>query len=356
MYRPDYKANINSVLGSYYIRYDSMLRLNNAILQGYQNNEIDVYVDLKNMLKKLYSVEVYSNQKFSICAAIINLAAHIRGYYRTRHSLWARIYLVYGEDSAFNHTQYYQYFSDEDLRENSLNKNTNEEFINSQLELVKILCAYINEVYYVRKKSDFSMFTYDNIIENGKDRINVIISKSKYTYQIPVFANNTVLFRPVKTVSDNGLLDTSFLVTKNTALVLANNKSKNQDIVHINPELIGLFWALNGLSEKHVHSLVNITRAVKMILDACKSGKILNAYNSDPVYVFNNLLNLYTIIDANTFSYRFYAIDLITQYRIYKNSVESKDYSWKIDLQDPETVKQISSKYFVDNPLDLLNL
>ena len=32
---------------------------------------------------------------------------------------------------------------------------------------------------------------------------------------------------------------------------------------------------------------------------------------------------------------------------------ESKDISWLINLNDPDTVKDINNKYFIDNPLDL---
>ena len=146
--------DVSQALGSYYIKYDRMLEINNSIFQSISDDnintsEIDVYIDLKNMLSKLYAMDVFSNKRFSICAAIINLAAHIRGYYKTRHRLWARIFLVYGEDSSSNHRQFYQKFGEDTFSQENFKHQETNKFIHSQLELVKILCAYINELYFI---------------------------------------------------------------------------------------------------------------------------------------------------------------------------------------------------------------
>ena len=122
-------------------------------------------------------MDVFSNKRFSICAAIINLAAHIRGYYKTRHRLWARIFLVYGEDSSSNHRQFYQKFGEDIFSQENFKHQETNKFIHSQLELVKILCAYINELYFIYKSADFSMFTYGNIL-NNPDRLSIVITKS----------------------------------------------------------------------------------------------------------------------------------------------------------------------------------
>jgi hypothetical protein len=269
--------DVSQALGSYYIKYDRMLEINNSIFQSISDDnintsEIDVYIDLKNMLSKLYVMDVFSNKRFSICAAIINLAAHIRGYYKTRHRLWARIFLVYGEDSSSNHRQFYQKFGEDIFSQENFKHQETNKFIHSQLELVKILCAYINELYFIYKSADFSMFTYGNIL-NNPDRLSIVITKSKYNFQIPVFAKNCFLIRPLKMYNQSaGLVeDNSYVVYKNNALTTAYKKHNLNKLVKINPELMSLVWTLNGLPEKNVHQLVNITRATKMILDPIES-------------------------------------------------------------------------------------
>ena len=177
----DYKHNIEAILRAYYIKYDRLLELNKVIIPNtnIQNpDHIDIYIDLYDMLKSVYTVDVYANNRLSICSSVINLVAHIRGYYMTRHRLWARIFVVYGEDIADNHRRFYQDFGD-DHRDKSIKYDSIKEFINSQLELVKILCAYINEVYFVHKKTDFSLFTYDNILKN-KNSIFILFGANTF--------------------------------------------------------------------------------------------------------------------------------------------------------------------------------
>ena len=120
----------------------------------------------------------------------------------------------------------------------------------------------------------------------------------------------------------------------------------------INPKLLSLIMTLNGLPSKKLLTMVNITTAVGRIYKAITENKIINDYNSDINYVYNQL-ELFSKIDQDNFRLRFNAVDLVFQHRLYYHMAECKDISWLIDLQDPDTVKNINNKYFADNPLDL---
>ena len=171
----DIKVNLESLLLSYYIKYDKLLELNNEAFANVQSDRIDIYIDIYDMLKPIYTRDVYANKSFVIVSSIINLAAHLRAYYWTRHRMTSRIFLVYGDCSSISHKQFLPMFGDDEFR-GTLNYAKNEEFIKSQLELVKILAAYIYDVYYIPRKCNFSIFTYDNILRNPNIPA-VIISK-----------------------------------------------------------------------------------------------------------------------------------------------------------------------------------
>lgn len=356
----DYKHNIEAILRAYYIKYDRLLELNKVVISNtnIQNpDHIDIYIDLYDMLKSVYTVDVYANNRLSICSSVINLVAHIRGYYMTRHRLWTRIFVVYGEDTADNHRRFYQDFGDDHM-DKSIKYDSIKEFINSQLELVKILCAYINEVYFVHKKTDFSLFTYDNILKN-KDSISIIFTRSKYVNQIPALLNNVYIFRPKKSKDNGASVDLSYVVYYNNAIITHYMKSPSvlDKLKYINPNMLSLFLTINGCSDKHVTPLINISRTTNIIIDAVRSNRILNGYNSDMNYVYSNVLAPNNInIDIVSFINRFKAIDIPYQNMIYQSQVESKDYTWFIDLNDPNTVRTINNQYFIDNPLDLNNL
>jgi hypothetical protein len=185
---------------------------------------------------------------------------------------------------------------------------------------------------------------------------SIIISKSKYAYQLPALFNNVYLLRPQK---GNGE-DVSYLIYHNIAITKFFSKSINQktieNLVKINPELLSVLIALTGFPSYNMKTVCNITVASRMLADAVTSGRIINRYNTDIDYVYNALEGLDKYIDPVTFKYRFNAVDLVFQHRIYNSSAEARDITWIVDLENKFEVQRINNQYFIDNPLDLNNL
>ena len=350
----DIKYDVESILFSYYIKYDSMAKLNSHLNAPQGLKSVDIYIDLYDLLKRLYKQEYDTRKKFTVTASIINLAAHYRAYYRTRHRLWARIFLVYADESSNNHRMFIPTFGinhDDQM----VSFDTTRAYIKSQLELVKILAAYIDDVYFIERTCDFAVFAYDNILKNPNE-LPIIITRSSYAYQIPALLQNAYIFRPKKTKDG----DMSYCVKFNQALVEYYAKAKSETVlkrlVKINPQLLSILMDLNGCADKHVAGVTNITRATMLLEDAIDHNRIINGYNTDTAYLYNTLIGINTIIDPASFDYRFKALDIVYQDMIYNHSVESKDSTWVINLHDADTVKSINNQYFIDSPLDLNNL
>ena len=305
----DYKVNLESLLLSYYIRYDRLLNMTMASLADIQIDTVDVYIDLYDYLKPIYTKDIYANKRFLVVSSIINLAAHIRGFFRTRHRLYTRIYLVYGESITDQHKVFYPSFGDDSFRQT----------MNYQ-------------------------------------KTAVIFTKSKYAYQIPAMLPNAKIFRPKKTKDG----DASYIVSK--PYVYGNIYNKISDVhtldrlTKINPELCSIMLTLTGLPSYGVNSIFNVRAASKILYNAIEQGRILNGYTSDIDYIYNNISSVENKIDPVTFKYRFNTIDLVYQHRIYNSTAEARDISWQINLNDPKTVQDINNKYFADNPLDLNSL
>lgn len=347
----DTKINLESLLLSHYIKYNKLFELSNIALSDIKFNTIDIYIDLYDILKSLYIMDVKINKKFIIVSSIINLIAHYREYFWSRHRLYTRIFLVYANNTSNNQKQFVPNFGNDYFNTKNYIKITS--FIDSQLELVKILTAYINDAYYIRRISHFSNFVYNNIAKNNFN-YSLIISKDKYNYQLPALNSNIIIFKPKKY---NGN-DISYFINKNNVYDCLYSKcSKNtiNTLHELNSELLSLILSLNGLP-KYLYSIININSAIKLIHDSIIKNKIINGYNSDIKYVANNLNGLSNYIDPVSLEYRFNAIDLVFQNKIYNSTPESHDMKWYINLKDPETVKNINNKYFIDNPLDLNNL
>lgn len=345
--------NLENLLLSYYIKYDKLFTLCNISLLNINSDFVDIYIDLYDMLKPIYTRNIYANKKYLIVSSIINLAAHMRNYFWTRHRLNTRIFLIYGACTTISHKQFCPSFGDDKFRE-TVDYQKNNIFINSQLKLVKILCAYINDVYFVSKAADFSVLAYDNIVNNLMAPA-IVITKSKYAYQIPALLNNAVIFRPKKYNGE----DISYSVTKSNVYSKFFSKASSNTIEsmqNIDPSLLSVIIAMNGLPKYNMNSVININTVIKMLNEAISNNKIINYYNNDIDFVYNNLNGINKFMDNMSFKYRFNAVDIITQHRIYNSTAEARDSSWIINLNDPNTVKDINNKYFIDNPLDLNSL
>ena len=351
----DTRQNLESILYGYYIKYTKMQELvNQAFLNTPQSNSIDIYVDVFDMLKPIYSKDIYTNKQYVIVSSVINLAAHLRQYFRRYHNMWTRIFLVYADDTTTNHKQFCNEFTVNDYS-NTLNYDRNNELILSQLELVKILAAYIEDVYFVKKNTMFPMFVYDNILKN----INIpaiILTKNNYAYQIPAFVPNTAVFRPKKYNSE----DNSYAIFGTNVLYqYYSNITSAKTLEYlrvINPQYLSLLMALTGNKQFNLVSRVSSTVAIRIIYEAITSSKILNSQTADIYYLYGSTPDLSKYVNDIILSVRYKACDLIYQHLLYTQMPEALDYTWMVNFNDPATVQDINNRYFIDNPLDLNSL
>lgn len=341
-------VDLDSILLAYYIKYDSLQKICNESLYNISSNTLDVYVDIFDMIKPIYTTEYHTNKRFPFVTAILNIAAHIRNYFWSRHRIWAKIYLVYGDyTSSLN--VFYPEMNSSSIR-NTASYMRISSILNQELELVKILAAYINGIYFVKRNTNCGIFILDNIMKTKQP--SIIISKDKYLYQIPALLENVVIFRPKKTNGE----DISYFINRNNVLPHFYSKASQatlSDLSYINPALLSVLIALNGFPQYNMKSAVSINIAVSLLKDAIQNGRLLNNNNTDINYLYNQLYGVAKYIDMVSFSNRFNAIDILSQFRIYNSSIESKDLSWCLDLNDPNTVRDINNKFFSDNPIDL---
>ena len=351
----DIKLDIEPMLYGYYIQYQKLLQLTSETFAqdpNYRNCDcVNIYIDLYDMLMPLYRTDIYANKQFIVVSAIINLAAHMREYYYSRHGVNSKIYLIYADDTSFNHKQFYNSFCNDKFKETRNYPRINE-VIESQLKLVKILCGYIYGVYYMRRSVDFSVVAFDEICKESNSIPAIVLTKSKYAYQIPALCDNCVLLRPKK----YGGEDTSIAITNMNVIPAYCDKINSDNAIkkmtELSSALLSLLMTLTGVNCRGVTRLLNGTTVINKIHTAVSNNAILNAYNTDTDYVYNNL-DIMSTIDPVSFRYRFNAIDLIFQHRLYINSAESKDITHLVDLYDRSAVHHINNTYFQDNPLNL---
>ena len=329
---------INGAMFSYYIRYEKLFELCNKSLKDIDVDTINVYIDIEDMIKPLYAnLKSYNN--FELSSRVINLIAHIRGYLYSAHRLYARVFLVYGENNYYNNIPY--------IEKNMTSYITINRYIKNELEFVKLLTPYIYDAYYVNKKCNFSTFVYDNITTKQTDHNpNVVITKNKYAYQLPALCDDTHIFRPKKYNGDDISYSISYTNVYDILFKHIKLESTKNKLQTLSPKLIGLFMALIGLPKNGLVGVMNTTTVVNELYNAINNHLLLNDYNGDIEYIYKTIPVIGEYLSYNDFCNRYYYTDLIKQHILYTNTPEYADNSYLINITDPETVKSIAFKYY----------
>lgn len=349
-------VDLEKILLSYYIRYDKMTELFYDMVSCNSSPIVDIYIDLNNYFLSIYKSELmgnnnsYVNKRFVIVSQVINLAAHIRGYFRDYCGKYTRIFLCYCDNSNNNHTRFHQCYND-DTYKTALDYNYKHELIESQLELVRIIAAYLQDIYFIKKTCDFTTFVYHNNKENILLKPTIVFSKDVNACLLCGVCENLYIARPKKYRHQ----DLSYRIDRDNVLSILYG-TNNPNIRAIPAEMLNYVYIMNSNKNIGINRLCNITSIINILYNAIMDNKILPQYNTDPVYVYNVLQDLHKYCSLEEFCNRFYAIDIPYQDIIYSNTIESLDISWRINLKDPEALKNIANQYFIDNPLDLVHL
>jgi hypothetical protein len=329
---------------------------------------LNVFIDANSMVKSIYNIEPSMMQAITpsvIAASLINLAAHIRKYFLSRHGTWCNIYIAYANNLP------------DDVLSNPLNLNYNisnrnkmeandlaRERIDKAFEILELLCPYIPEVYFYRERSYGAetaslinrMIDYANEFKADKKKpdVSLIYSRDTYMYQLVATKSMTVLYRPKKSNQN----DISFSVYKSNLFdayrynELKNKVDSTDRYYGLRYDTFGLILAYSGLKSRSIKSKVSFTSACKHVSVLVNANLIRNGYNGtstinmikDQIDKFGDeIYSRYSVLDV---------VDRCIFYNQRPNIIENS----LVDLNDPEAVKEINNIYFRRNPLDLQNL
>lgn len=357
---------LEQLLYGNYIRYDTLQTLTLSAFANSDAEMCNIYIDMANMLRPLYgtnyniSVENYT----TIASSFINLCAHMRAYYRSRHRVETRIYMVYSDNLGEVPRKFYNDYNASWVN-NFMSKPNITKMIKDNLDLLRILCPYLNDIFLIETTNEPAVAIYDRI---NKDEIlfpgipNIIITKDVYAFQLPAMKMNTVIFRPAKKEG----MDTSFMINTPNVLVSYMQSTHRQGgatidlAANISPELLSLFMAMTNVPSRDVKSVYNANKAIAVINNLIQNHHIVDGYNfvqalvmveqqiqpnlrSRPGQQFNVLA-------------RYKAIDLVFQHSLYMNTPECLNEAYLVRKIDDNSVREINNKYFVSNPLDLNRL
>ena len=370
-----------------YIKYVDLKRLT---LEAFANSEygeaplVNIYIDLSSMIDHLYRYDIIKDSKpIALTAAIINLAAHMRGYFLRYHNVYSNIFFCYSKNQGVYQRLMYPQWNEDMIKTRKANE-ANTKFLQLVLDSVRDLVAYLPSVYYIHSESECSGVIYATILKErdlGNDNPNIILTKEFNTFQIPAIdCKSFIYYKAAKfdssatsyMISGKNVMKIYFMlnnryipnldpstevlvdmftdVTK-TKFITKFDHVANGLIEQVNGWFLPLLIAITNLPSRKVKSLLSYNRGLKFISFIQNIPDLL--YDAETIYHY--LTKFYKgkpPISFSEFETRFDIVSVAHQAMIYRQSMEyNMDY--RIDIDNPAELRTINDHVFKEYPLDL---
>ncbi|WP_301066597.1 hypothetical protein [uncultured Duncaniella sp.] len=350
------------IYGQDYIRYDTMYGMTMHAFNGTPEGNSDfvnVFVDVNSMLRFMYSNIPYQMQDYTcITASMVNLCAHIKSYFWSRHMTFAKVFLVYGDNNPAGMMPGYNghYLTAVEAKKEL------QPIVEASMDLLNILMPYVNECYFVRATNvETAAIIYDMIeILASTGGPNIIYTKDSFDYQLVALCPRTFIYRPKKSNS----MDVSWDVTKTT---LIEKYRHEHGLVH-RPDLNGgipyymlpFIMAMSGLRSRDILGTRNITDAMKTIMGSTRDTRADNLGSmlilGESSLEFWGSLGITNPDTAQVCMKNLVTLNVLTHVRLLRSSNYKHIYQNVVNLYDPDGFKEINNKYFIHYPLDVERL
>ena len=350
-------ATIEQLIMGSCIKYKTLFQLISTSYAGSTCTKINLFIDLNSVLKKLYSIDKWgykSKNKYDMTASIINMCGHYREFFR-QIGVSTNIFLIYGLNCPSMNDTYVQGYNNKFIESYIKKKDVNE-LIESNLEILEMLCQYLPGIYFFNIGTNEVSAMIDYIINklnpmaNGIE--NIVLTKDVLALQLIPYYNVRVL-RPYKT--KNG--DESFIVDNSNLwnMFCVNYRKCQVPEVLVPNTFFQNILAMTKVPERSIFSTNFTISKLFNIINASLRINFLDANKFYTQEAFNTILpQLDVPCNPTELDMRFRAINCRYQasYILLLEKPEFK-YLRLVDLEDPKSVQEIATRYFVDTPLNL---
>jgi hypothetical protein len=350
-------VTIGQIIASNYIKYDRLAQMVTTAFANSNAEKVNLFIDINSCIKPMYASGfnlVSLEEDTAIAAYIINMIAHYRKYFKTRHSVSCDAYLVYSPNIRPEHLLFYSDYNKTMWNTIRLQKEKNDLLLINMAILEK-LCPYLPDTCITMGTFETSVIMQNIINKVRNPNVpNVVISRDIYATQLPAVNPDVIVFRPKKSKQ----IDESYFVANGGCITnLINDRQVHSDASGLNDGLLSLIMALNKLPERDVKTLLSLPKALSLIKSAIETGRVYNNYSSN----ISDIINLFPDKEKTQCIHggldgRFKSIDLVYQSAIYEANPDRHNFKGIANLYDPRGIHSICNEYFKVNPLDLDNL
>ena len=318
-----------------------------------KGEEIIIYINLESILKKLTStitdrenVLITSKRNIILTSCVFNLIAHYR-YYFHKKSVCSRIY-VYGPESV--DTNYLNREYNKDYRTHTSILNTEEttsigKTYEDSIKMIKTILNYVEGVNFITggiiEPSVIPLIINKQFkLENKK---NFIITDDRYDYQY--IKDYFIILKP--------RMEKSILIDFENVMEVLKEKTKCNNIP--NPEINFLSFIISILGDKYRNIDKIKGMGIAKIFKEINKGLEKNIITND----IENINSLSCLINKdyhNDFLINYMTTSIYEQYKKLSD-VEIKYITNQIiDKYDGGYMKTVNNEYFIDNPLNIIEI
>ena len=352
--------NLSKIIYGSYVK---MERLSKIVYETFSNTSIaeathlNIFIDLYSVLHSIFSehyrvnIENYTD----ITSGIINMCAHYRQFFKGL-GVHTTFYLIFSFNTCEINRKFVAGYNENFLKKSQIKLFNN--IAQNNFDLLNTICPYLPDIHFVKSINNYeSAVIIANIIETLNDKNpNLIISRDLYPLQLCALYPYTSYLYPLK---HRGGIDDSIMIPLSEKPGFRNlfwelfkkdkpaaTKTGFEDISPLNFPFI---CALHGFIHRGLFSLYNISETKKIALSITNGEDIkisLSRLSIDPT--ISNIINV-PVVES-----RIKAMDVEFILPYYKQDPES-NYKF-INMRDDSAINHINSKYFQNNPLDLIRL
>jgi len=342
------------------VKYKIFQEMINKTFQG-DITEVNIFIDVHSVLSNFYQSTLQDsfknisvNEKYKICAELINIAAHYRHFFWSRYGIRTYFYYYYSDKEAEFNTSLNDTYR-RDFYNKILYEDVNSEhyalngIIKKNIKLAKLIIDYIPNVYFFNTKSfNYTVFPYfaisDMIDYSGNENyINLIMTNDTVQYQCCNLEKTYVMSMR----SDN-----SKIIYEDELINSLLTKTKSKDKSSLDSSFYRIILAMSGYKKYNLEGKKGFgySRSITALEKLIDSGKISNIPYSDIDIILDNIENL-SDDDKGFIRNNFKMFD----YETIKNSMTEKEY-YNImkqvkDINNWQSVMEVNEVYFKNSPL-----
>lgn len=352
----DERLYVEQLIAGSFVKYTKLSQLIGYSYAGSTCTNLNIFIDLNSVLKPMYSVDRWSYKSssgYEIAATVINMCAHYREFFRAI-GVSTNIYIIYGLNCPEANNTYVSGYNTKFIN-SYIKKPDTTALIEKNLAILNLLCQYLPNIYFFDIGNCEVASMIDHLIVTTQAREkgfeNLVISKDVLALEL-IPEDDVRIIRPIKT--KNG--DESVVVFNRNlwnAFAVYYRKVKNPETL-VSNNFFQNVLAMTAVPERSVYSVISFPKAIHIMDTASKNGFL----DPNKMYTQSTVNTVLAAMDIPCnpaeLEMRFRAISVRFQ-SMYVLPMEHPEFKRLrlVNLDDPNSVKEIVSKYFTNIPIDL---